>query len=90
MGGVFIILAIVLFSTGFFHSINGVTPFSMVLGIVAIVVFGGILREFAKSRRNISSSVHKDLEELKQHIVQIEADIADIKEQIADSIIKQI
>ena len=64
--------------------------FSMVVVIVAISVFGGILREFVKSKKDLSNSVHRDLDEMRQRIANIEADIADIKEQIADFIIKNI
>ncbi len=64
--------------------------FSMVVVIVAISVFGGILREFVKSKKDLSNSVHRDLDEMRQRIANIEADIADIKEQIADFIIKNV
>ncbi|MBD3184104.1 hypothetical protein GF312_17600 [Candidatus Poribacteria bacterium] len=72
---------------GFF---SGMSVFSMVVAIVAISVFGGILREFVKSRKDLNNAAKKDLDEIKQHIAQIEEDIADIKEQIADFIIKQV
>jgi cell division protein FtsB len=75
---------------GLFTSIGAMNPFSMVVAIVAIAVFGGVLREFAKGRRDASSTAQKDLAEIKERIAQIEADIADIKEQIADFIIKQV
>jgi predicted translin family RNA/ssDNA-binding protein len=64
--------------------------FSMIVVIVAISVFGGILREFVKSKKDLSNSVHRDLDEMRQRIANIEADIADIKEQIADFIIKNV
>ena len=64
--------------------------FSMVLGIVAISVFGGILREFVKSRKDLNSAAQRNLAEINERIAQIEADIADIKEQIADFIIKHV
>jgi hypothetical protein len=64
--------------------------FSMVVVIVAISVFGGILREFVKSKKDLSNSVQRDLDEMRQRIANIEADIADIKEQIADFIIKNV
>jgi hypothetical protein len=64
--------------------------FSMVVVIVAISVFGGILREFVKSKKDLSNSVKRDLDEMGQRIANIEADIADIKEQIADFIIKNV
>jgi cation transport ATPase len=73
---------------GFFGHMD---PFWMaIVTIVAISVFGGILREFVKSRKNLSSIAQKELTEIKQHIAQIEVDIADIKEQIADFIIKHV
>jgi len=62
-------------------------PFSMVVAIVAVVMFTGVLREFIK-RRNVFSASQKEMEEIKRHLATIEADIADIKEQIADYIIK--
>ena len=58
--------------------------------IVAISAFGGILREFVKSKKDLSNSVKRDLDEMRQRIANIEADIADIKEQIADFIIKNV
>ena len=64
--------------------------FTMVLGIVAISVFGGILREFAKSKKDFNSATQKNLAEINERITQIEEDIADIKEQIADFIIKNV
>jgi len=63
-------------------------PFAMVVAIVFIAVFGGVLRELVKQRKDFSSSSQKELAEIRQHIAQIEADIADIKEQIADFIIR--
>ncbi len=62
-------------------------PFSMIVAIVAIVMATGVLREFIK-RRNVFSASQKEMLEIKQHLARIEADIADIKEQIADFIIK--
>jgi len=63
-------------------------PFAMVVAIVFIAVFGGVLRELVRQRKDFSSSSQKELAEIRQHIAQIEADIADIKEQIADFIIR--
>ena len=90
MGMLFMIVAammaipVVLF--GFF---GGMSPFSMIVAIVAISVFGGVLRESVKHKKGINSAAQQDLTEIKQRIAQIEADIGDIKEQIADFIIKQ-
>jgi len=58
-----------------------------VVAIVAVVMFAGVLREFIK-RRNVFSASQKEMEEIKRHLATIEADISDIKEQIADYIIK--
>jgi hypothetical protein len=60
------------------------------LGIVAVSVIGGVMREFVKSKKDFSSTTQKELVEIKERLAQIEIDIADIKEQIADFIIKQI
>jgi hypothetical protein len=62
-------------------------PFSMVVAIVAIVSVVGLLRELVK-RRHDSSVSNKELVEIKQRLTGIEAELADIKEQIADFIIK--
>lgn len=75
---------------GLFTSIGAMNRFSMVVAIVAIAVFGGVLREFAKGKKDASSAAQKDLAEIRERIAQIEADIGDIKEQIADFIIKQV
>ncbi len=85
-----IIAAMMAIPLGIFGFIGGMSPFSMVVAIVAISVFGGILREFVKSRKNLNSAAQRDLVEIKERIAQIEIDIGDIKEQIADFIIKQI
>lgn len=69
-------------------SARSMNPFSMVVAIVAIGVFGGVLREFAKDGGKKNSK--NDMAELNEHIAQIEADIGDIKEQIADFIISQV
>jgi divalent metal cation (Fe/Co/Zn/Cd) transporter len=63
------------------------SPFSMIVAIVAIVMITELFKEAIK-KRTASSVSRKDLEEIKQYIARIEADIADIKEQIADFIIK--
>jgi len=62
----------------------------VVVMIIGIIVFGGVLREFVKSRKNLNHTSRRDMDEIKQHITQIETDIADIKEQIADFIINQV
>jgi len=69
---------------GFARAMN---PFSMVVAIVAIGVFGGVMKEYAKDGGKKGSK--NDMAELNQRISQIETDIADIKDQIADFIIKQ-
>jgi len=63
-------------------------PFSMVVAIVAIGVFGGVLREYVKGGDKKPGK--GETTELSERIARIEADIADIKEQIADFIISQI
>jgi hypothetical protein len=60
----------------------------MIVAIVAIGVFGGVLREFAKDGGKKNSK--NETVELNERIARIEADIGDIKEQIADFIIGQI
>ena len=91
MGMLFMIMAaIVAIPAGLFGRFFGVlNPFSMIVAIVAISVFGGVLREFVKHKKGINNAAQQDLTEIKQRIAQIEADIGDIKEQIADFIIKQ-
>ena len=85
-----IIAAMVAIPVGLSGVLGRMDPFWMaVVTIVAISVFGGILREFVKSRKELSVR-QEDLAEIKQRIMGIEADIADIKEQIADFIIKQV
>ena len=79
------ILVIMGFVGGTAHMMN---PFSMVVAIVAIGVFGGVLREFAKDGGKKTSKA--ETVELNDRIARIEADIADIKEQIADFIINQV
>lgn len=69
-------------------SARAMNPFSMVVAIVAIAVFGGVLREFAKGGGKKNSK--SETVELNERIARIEADIGDIKEQIADFIIAQI
>ena len=64
--------------------------FAMVVAIVAIGVFGGIMRESVKHGKEVKGAAERDLAEMNQRISQIEADIGDIKEQIADFIIKQV
>jgi hypothetical protein len=88
MKTVFVILIILIvlgFVGGTAHTMN---PFSMVVAIVAIGVFGGVLREFAKDGGKKTSKA--ETIELNDRIARIEADIADIKEQIADFIINQV
>jgi hypothetical protein len=83
---VVIILIVALGVVGSFA--RSMNPFSMIVAIVAISVFGGVLREFAKDGGGKKAGKN-DMAELNQRIAQIETDIADIKDQIADFIIKQ-
>jgi len=68
--------------------LNITNPFSMVVAIVTIVMFASVLRELFRNR-SFNTGSRRELEEIRQRITQIEADIGDIKEQIADFIIKQ-
>lgn len=93
----FIIAAIVLISTvGAVGSAIGASLGAVSSGvpvivmIVGIVIFGGVLKEYVKSKKNVSNASRRDMEEIKNRISNIETDIADIKEQIADFIINQI
>lgn len=73
-----------------FSMVEGIpmgNPFSMVVAIVAIVMITGLFRDMIKRRHEFSAS-HKELVEIKQRLTSIEAELADIKEQIADFIIK--
>ena len=84
-----LIIVVILVALGAIgSSARMMNPFSMVVAIVAIGVFGGVLREFAKGGDKKNSK--NNMVELNEHIAQIEADIADIKEQIADFIISQV
>jgi hypothetical protein len=85
-----IVAAMAAIPLGILSIFDSMNPFSMIVAIVAISVLGGILREFVKSRKDFNSSAKNDLTEIKERIAQIEADIDDIKEQIADFIIKQV
>ena len=62
----------------------------VIVMILAIIVFGGVMKEYVRSRKDINRTSRRDLDEIKQRISQIEVDIADIKEQIADFIINQV
>ncbi len=62
----------------------------VIVMILAIIVFGGVMKEYVKGRKDINRTSRRDLAEIKQSISQIEVDIADIKEQIADLIINQV
>jgi len=84
-----VVILVVLVALGVIGgSARAMNPFSMVVAIVAIGVFGGVLREFAKSGGKKNSK--SETVELNERIARIEADIGDIKEQIADFIIGQI
>jgi hypothetical protein len=58
--------------------------------IVAIGALAVVMREFARKARDVNRTSRRDLEEIKQRMSQMEADIGDIKEQIADFIINQV
>ena len=88
MRTVLIILAILVVLGFVAGTARAMNPFSMVVAIVAIGVFGGVLKESAKDGSKKSGK--KNTVELNDRIARIEADIADIKEQIADFIIGQV
>ena len=85
-----IVALIIVLGAVFGTSRGAMNPFSMVVAIVAIGVFGGVMRDSVKHGKNIKGAAERDLAEMNQRISQIEADIGDIKEQIADFIIKQV
>ena len=86
-----IIVAMVIVLGVIFGTSGGsINPFSMVVAIVAIGVFGGVMGDAVKHGKRAKEAAEKDLAEMNQRISQIEADIGDIKEQIADFIIRQV
>ncbi len=87
-----LIILAVLIILGVLFGTHGISmnPFSMVVAIVAISVFGSVLREGVKHEKKVKGTVENDLAEMNQRIAQIEIDIGDIKEQIADFIINQV
>lgn len=58
--------------------------------IVAIGALAVVMKEFVRKTKDVNRTSRRDLEEIKQRISKMEADIGDIKEQIADLIINQI
>ncbi len=85
-----VIVAIAVLSSVLGVSMHIANPFSMVVAIVAIAVFSGVLREALKNRRERSKTDQTEMAEVRQRMSRIEADIGDIKEQIADILIKQV
>lgn len=93
MGVIFIMIAAMMAMSvmGVFGLVSGMFGgVPIIVMIIGIIVLGGVMREAVKSRKNDSRASRKELDEIKQSIVRIEADIADIKESIADFIINQI
>ncbi len=82
------VLGTLSFAGAMLGSISGGIP--VIVMILAIIVFGGVMKEYVKSRKDINRTSRRDLDEIKQRISHIEIDIADIKEQIADFIINQV
>ena len=64
-------------------------PLLLVLMLVAIVVVGGIAREFIKSSKENRSLFSKDMEDLKSRMCQLESDMAKLNELVVDTIIEQ-
>lgn len=93
MGVIFIMIAAMMAMSvmGVFGLVSGMFGgVPIIVMIIGIIVLGGVMREAVKSRRNDSRASRKELDGIRQSIVQIEADIADIKESIADFIINQV
>ena len=93
MGVIFIMIAamIAMSVMGVFGLVSGMFGgVPIIVMIIGIIVLGGVMREAVKSKKNDSRASRKELDEIRQSIVQIEADIADIKESIADFIINQV
>lgn len=91
MGVVLLVIAAVVVMSGVFGaSMHIANPFSMVVAIVAIAIFGGIISEAMKNRKQRSKADQIEMVEIKQQMTRMEADIADIKEQIADILIRQV
>ena len=85
-----VMIMLVIGTVSFVGGIFGSGGIPVVVMIIAIAVFGSVMKEIAKSRKGLNRDSRKDLDEIKQRMTQIEADIADIKEQIADFIISQV
>lgn len=83
MGMLLIVAAMVAVPAVILSLMGGMNVLSMVVTIVAISIFGGVLREYVRHRKDSGGVTQKELLEIKNHIAQIEADIADF-------IIKQV
>ncbi|MBM3211924.1 hypothetical protein FJZ33_06885 [Candidatus Poribacteria bacterium] len=91
MGVVLIVIAIIMIIAFISGGAGAVAnPFSMVVAIVALALFSGVIREIIKNKKEHNRFDKTELAEIKQCMAKIESDIADIKEQIADFLIKQI
>lgn len=62
----------------------------LVLFLVAIVVCGGLGREYIKARKEHNRLFGKELTELKERMTQLETDMAEQKELVADTIIQNV
>lgn len=59
----------------------------LVLFLVAIVVIGGLGREYLKTSKEHNRLFRKDMNKLKERIDQLETDMTKLKELVADTII---
>lgn len=60
----------------------------LVLFLVAIVVIGGLGREYLKTSKEHNRLFRKDMNELKKRMDQLETDMTKLKELVADTIIE--
>jgi len=64
-------------------------PILFALMLVAIIVVGNIAREFVKNSKEHRNLFRKDLEDLTERMDQLESNMTELKELVADTIIAQ-
>lgn len=65
----------------------GIGVAALVIAIIGLIVGGGLVREYIKTSKEHNRLFGKELTELKERMDQLETDMAEQKELVADTII---
>lgn len=62
----------------------------LVIFVIALVVGGGLGREYLKTSKESNRLFRKDMNDMKNRMIQLETEMAELKELVSDTIIENV